>query len=147
MPRDRQKIGPPPEFTTCDPLSRVFPTSWKATWFRRHALAGENGVAVYTCPICNRPFDHSMIDFLHGDHVWPYSLFGETSWANYQLICGTCNVAKGNKLDKDVRSLLGAGEFRTTLIKYLESQITAGTLTKDSILTNLLGTPLQAPQC
>jgi hypothetical protein len=79
-----------------------------------------------------------MIDFLHGDHVWPYSLFGETSWDNYQLICGACNLAKGNRLDNDVRRLLGRGEFRGTVIGFLEQQILAGNLTTDNILENLL---------
>jgi hypothetical protein len=80
-----------------------------------------------------------MIDYLHGDHIWPYSLFGETSWANYQLICGNCNAAKSNRLDSDVRKTLGGGAFRKGVIAFLRQQINDGSLSIDAVLTNILG--------
>jgi len=79
-----------------------------------------------------------MIEYLQGDHIWPYSLFGETSWANYQLICGSCNAAKSNRLDGDVRKLLGSGEFRNQFATFLRKHLEQGTIASDMILKSIL---------
>ena len=85
-----------------------------------------------------RRFDHRDIDYLQGDHVWPYSLFGESSWANYQLICGNCNASKSNKLETDVRRVLGDGEFRNMVSRFLCQQIETGKLLTDPLLLKTL---------
>src|SRR5437588_6921592 len=103
MPGDRKEIGGAPAYITCEPLARSFPAGWKDVWFRRQAAPDQHGAMIYRCPICARGFDHTMIDYLQGDHIWPYSLFGETAWTNYQLICGNCNAAKSNRLDTEIR--------------------------------------------
>ena len=118
------KIGPSPLYLACDPLSRMFPPGWKDIYFRRLAVREDDG---------------TDIGYLQGDHVWPYSLFGETSWSNYQLICGNCNASKSNKLENDVRKTLGAGEFRRMVSTFLSQQIEAGSLTSDPFLGKMLG--------
>jgi 5-methylcytosine-specific restriction endonuclease McrA len=62
---------------------------------------------------------------LQGDHIWPWSLFGETSWQNYQLICGSCNLKKKDKIDNQIRIILGNGEFRNLVKAYLKSKLPA----------------------
>lgn len=76
---------------------------------------------MYRCPMCQNDFDHSDIDFLEGDHIWPYSMFGETSWENYQLLCGSCNASKKNFMDREIRAALGGGDFRRLVLNYLRS--------------------------
>lgn len=133
-----KEIGEAPLYINCDPLSRTFPAGWKDVWFRRQAIADEHGVVCYTCPLCSQRFDHRMIKYLQGDHIWPYSLFGETSWENYQLICGSCNAAKSNRLDKDIRELLGSGDFRRMVSVFLRKHVEAGSLSMDATLKAIL---------
>jgi len=138
MPDNRKEIGDPPRYIGCDPLSRSFPPEWKDVWFRRQAASKEDGAISYVCPHCGGDFDHTMIHHLQGDHVWPYSLFGETSWYNYQLICGSCNASKSNRLETEVRRVLGGGEFRRIVSEFLRNQIETGKLTDDPIVRAML---------
>ena len=105
----------------CDPTARVFPRDWVSTYFR-HNLS-KTGKDHYECPICKTCFDHTQIDCLCGDHIWPYSLMGETSWDNYQLLCRTCNVRKKNFINNEVRKVLGDGSFRGMVFKYIKDRI------------------------
>jgi hypothetical protein len=139
MPENSREVGVAPLYITCDPLSRTFPPGWKDVCFRRMARLDDDGIVRYTCPLCCRSFDHRYIDHLQGDHVWPYSLFGESSWANYQLICGNCNASKSNKLETDVRRVLGDGEFRRMVARFLCQQVETGRLLSDPILLKTLG--------
>jgi hypothetical protein len=123
MSKDRASIGTAPEFFPADPLARQFPSEWKSIYFRRQALRGQDGVARYRCPLCNGLFDHSDIDSLAGDHIWPYSLCGETSWQNYQLLCSSCNGRKSNFVGIDLRKVLGEGAFRELVTKFLREQV------------------------
>jgi hypothetical protein len=134
----RNEIGDPPIFKSL-PLARTFPPEWRDVWFRRQARSDEHGVIKYICPLCGRGFDHRQIEHLQGDHIWPYSLFGETSWSNYQLICGSCNAAKGNRLENDVRRVLGAGEFRRIVSEFLALQIESRKLADDPFIRRVLG--------
>ena len=144
MPENRLEVGAPPLYIACEPLSRTFPSGWKDVWFRRLARIDDDGVLRYQCPICGEHFDHLDIDYLEGDHVWPYSLFGETSWANYQLICGNCNAVKSNKLETDVRRLLGVGEFRLMVCEFLRKQRETGKLADSPWLCTMLRlTPIE----
>jgi HNH endonuclease len=148
MPKDRQHVGLHPKYISCDsPLSRNFPEGWKDIMFR---LSGKKdvgqGAFYYTCPICGTKFDFSSIDHLQGDHIWPYSLFGDTKWENYQLICGKCNAAKGNRLDVDVRRVLGSGAFRLLVAAFLEEKIQTGELTKDAVIKSILGSSQNPPE-
>jgi HNH endonuclease len=138
MSGNSEEIGEPPAYITCEPLSRIFPAGWKDIFFRRLGKRGDNGLISYTCPVCHRKFDHSLIDHLQGDHIWPYSLFGESSWDNYQLICGDCNAAKNNRLNMEVRKVLGAGEFRDIVAAFLRKQIEVGALSEDAVLNSFL---------
>ncbi|MDZ4685113.1 MAG: HNH endonuclease [Planctomycetaceae bacterium] len=81
------------------------------------------------CPICRKGFDHTEIEYLQGDHIWPYSLFGESSWANYQLICGSCNARKRDFVEHAIRLVLGDGSFRRIVCGHLEEAVAAGKLT------------------
>ncbi len=66
--------------------------------------------------------------------MWPYSLFGDTSWANYQLIYGACNVAKSNLLETEIRHALGSGEFRRMVSQFLREEVEAGRLSESSFI-------------
>ena len=92
----------------------------------------------YTCPICEKKFDFRSFSELQGDHIWPYSLFGETTWENYQLICGKCNKQKGNHLDGDVHRVLGSGKFRELVSMFLQEKVETGELPKDAVMRSLL---------
>jgi 5-methylcytosine-specific restriction endonuclease McrA len=146
MSKNRPDVGPPPQFIRCDPLSRDFPEGWKDIIFRR-SIRRDNGVCYYTCPICRKNFDHSSIDHLHGDHVWPYSLFGATKWENYQLICGNCNSTKGNRLNREVRRVLGTGSFHNLVATFLQEKIETGALTEDAVLRSILAAPVSGEFC
>lgn len=127
-----------PSLFPCNPLAREFPPEWKDVWFRRKAVRCDDGVFRFECPLCHHLFDHSDIAYLQGDHIWPYSLCGESSWANYQLICGSCNASKNAFIDSQIRSILGGGEFRRMVVEYLRKAIEAGSLGPDIGLLNLL---------
>lgn len=134
-----EAIGSPPAHLTCDPLARTFPACWKDTWFRRRVQRDQSGRFVYLCPICNLSYDHRMIEYLQGDHIWPYSLFGPTSWDNYQLICGDCNRTKSNKLNSDIRRALGEIAFREIVATHLATLVAAEVLDRDAVIQSLLG--------
>jgi hypothetical protein len=139
MSDDRIDVGAPPLYIPCDPLSRTFPSGWKDVYFRRFARPDEDGVIRYACPLCDRRFDHRDIDYLQGDHIWPYSLFGESSWANYELICGNCNASKSNKLQTDFRRVLGNSAFRLMACRFLCKEIASGNLDDSRVLRRMLG--------
>jgi 5-methylcytosine-specific restriction endonuclease McrA len=139
MQDNRTALIPPPQFIPCDPLSRYFPAGWKDYYFR---ACGKPDLArgyVYYCPICQKGFDHSEIDFLEGDHIWPYSMFGETSWENYQLICGSCNASKTDFVEHQIRSALGAGDFRRLIVEQLGRLREKGLIADSALLRQLLG--------
>jgi hypothetical protein len=138
MSENRFGVGLAPSYIVCDPRSRMFPAGWKDIWFRRRAVRDADGVPRYTCPICQAKFDHQLIDFLQGDHIWPYSLFGETSWENYQLICGSCNVSKSNFLDVEIRKALGSGSFRALITTFLWNRVEVGSLARNAVLESIL---------
>lgn len=119
-------------------LARTFPVEWRDVCFRRLATPCIDGVKRYQCPLCERLFDHSDVDYLQGDHVWPYSMCGETSWDNYQLICGSCNASKRDYIDNEIRRLLGAGEFRRMVGTYLDKHVSDGDLSPGCGLSDLL---------
>jgi hypothetical protein len=137
MQEDREDLAP--TFFPSDPGARFFPAEWRDVWFRRHSSRLSDGVSRYQCPACGKWFDHSDIDILQGDHIWPYSLFGETSWKNYRLICASCNAAKSNFVETNIRSVLGRGEFRALIFGYLERQLDDKVLSSKSSLEDLLG--------
>lgn len=109
----------PPRHYPCHPTARYFPSGWKSVWFRRNSTVNQSGVREYACPYCERAFTAHDLDVLQGDHIWPYSLFGPTTWDNYHLICGRCNARKGNWLDEDIRKILSTQAFRKQLIDYI----------------------------
>jgi len=140
MSEDRTKVGDAPQASSlkCNPISRDFPPGWKDVWFRRMASRDEDGIVRYACPLCGRRFDHRDINYLQGDHVWPYSLFGDTSWENYQLICGACNAAKSNVLELEIRRVLGSGEFRLIVGRFLRDQIAAAILSQSPFIRHIV---------
>ena len=138
MPENIAKLDDSPLFIKCDPLSRQFPREWRDIRFRRSSLPNDDGKASYSCPICLLNFDHTEIEFLQGDHIWPYSLFGETSWANYQLICGSCNARKRDFVDRSIRQILGAGKFREQVCDFLRQSVTEGTIEETDLVKLLL---------
>jgi hypothetical protein len=138
MPEDIEGVDEPPLFFPCEPLARQFPTEWRDTRFRRSAIRTADGDLLYHCPICKTGFDHTDIDFLQGDHIWPYSLFGETSWANYQLICGSCNSRKRDFIDEAVRRILGEGYFRKAVCYYLRLAAIEGRISRSEMVALLL---------
>jgi hypothetical protein len=138
MQADRAEINPPPLHFACDPLAREFPPEWKDVYFRQRAVVDMDGVPRYECPLCNQRFDHRDIDFLQGDHIWPYSVFGDTTWGNYQLICGRCNASKRNYIGRELRVILGQGEFRRMLVEYLRTMVANGRLAEHHLPRDLL---------
>jgi hypothetical protein len=75
---------------------------------------------------------------LQGDHVWPYSLFGDSSWANYQLICGSCNARKRDFIDSAIRDVLGGGQFRKLVCEYLRQAASTGNLDQSEMTALML---------
>jgi hypothetical protein len=132
--------GPPPAYIPSDPLSRRFPIEWKSTYFRRAAPYG-----TYKCPLCLESFTHEDIDSLEGDHIWPWSFFGDTSWANYRLICSRCNVLRSNKIDTIVRQTLGRGQFREMIISFLRQNLPDWE--SDPIVLDLVSHSLDIQSC
>jgi 5-methylcytosine-specific restriction endonuclease McrA len=130
-----------PSFFECDPLAREFPREWKDIWFRKYSRIDDDGVPKYECPLCKKLFDHSTISQLQGDHIWPYSMFGETSPANYQLLCGRCNAKKHDYINHKIRRTLGNGQFRSLIATYLQQMVSSGVLEEDAILEELLAEP------
>jgi len=110
----------PPQFIDCNTTRRTFPCEWKSTYFRHYCI--NKKVNNYPCPICGDQYDHTRLDYLFGDHIWPYSLMGETSWENYQLLCGSCNGKKKNFINNDLRKILGNGFFRKYIFDYIQEQ-------------------------
>ncbi|RKH05736.1 HNH endonuclease [Corallococcus sp. CA047B] len=54
---------------------------------------------MYTCPECLRGFSGPAgLKQLHADHKLARSRGGKTVWENLVLLCGPCNLTKGNKL-------------------------------------------------
>ena len=45
------------------------------------------------CALCGFPLDARM----HVDHIVPRKLGGKNRMSNYQLVCASCNLAKGAK--------------------------------------------------
>lgn len=136
MSENIQSVNPP-AYIPSDPLSRSFPPDWKDIWFRTRGNRELDGVWRYTCPICKKKFDHAFIDHLQCDHIWPYSLFGETAWENFQLICGNCNARKSNFVHTEIRKALGSGMFRNLVATFLK-QIGTNVLGQTPILENIL---------
>lgn len=137
MQPDKCKVAP--LNFQCDPLTRFFPSEWKDIWFRRYSKEYNDGIPQYECPLCKKLFNHSNIGYLQGDHIWPYSMCGETSWANYRLICGSCNVAKRDYIDHSIRKLLGRSEFRQLVAGYLQGVLSQEQLESPIILQDILG--------
>lgn len=132
----RQMDSPP---SSCDPLDRMFPADWKIAWFRRRARVKEGSpYPVITCPICSSDFDFSRLDYLEGDHIWPYSLFGETVWENFQLLCGSCNSRKSNALNTQIRRALSNNSFRGMVASHLASSQSFALSEGDPILQSML---------
>lgn len=138
MPEHIEGIDEPPLFFPCDVLARQFPAAWRDIRFRRSATRTPEGQLLYYCPICKAGFDHTDIEYLQGDHIWPYSLFGETSWANYQLICGSCNARKRDFLEDAIRQILGEGRFRKSACDYLRIAANEGRISRTALVTLLL---------
>ncbi len=84
----------PSYLSTCSPDARLFPLDWKVAFYRQHGGCTSEG---YRCPGCSRFFSgDDGFDELHADHRVPFSQGGPTVWANLQLLCGPCNLAKSN---------------------------------------------------
>ncbi len=53
----------------------------------------------YVCPMCRRVFRGPKgFKELAGDHIYPFSKGGLTTWDNLQLICLRCNSQKGSMI-------------------------------------------------
>jgi hypothetical protein len=124
--------------SNCNPLDRIFPADWKIAWFRRRAKIKDGSpYPVITCPICKSDFDFTRLDFLEADHIWPYSLFGETIWENFQLLCGSCNSRKSNALNSHVRLALSNSIFRKMIASHLRSSPELAVLEGDAMFDGL----------
>jgi hypothetical protein len=137
MQEDSERLAP--VLFPSDPRARCFPPEWRDVWFRRRSVKSTDGTSRYQCPGCGRSFDHTDIDTLQGDHIWPYSLFGETSWQNYRLICANCNAAKSNFVETRIRAMLGRGEFRQLIFEYLERHLDDGEFESGPPLEDIIG--------
>lgn len=56
----------------------------------------------WKCVACGRGSREDVI--LHVDHIVPRSRGGADTLGNYQTLCGTCNIGKGNRDDTDLRN-------------------------------------------
>ena len=63
------------------------------------------------CMYCGR---RAGIDLMDVDHKNPFSKGGSDSRRNFQLLCRTCNVRKGNLTDKQFRTRFKAAEVPQT---------------------------------
>ncbi|NTW50400.1 MAG: HNH endonuclease [Chlorobiales bacterium] len=55
----------------------------------------------WKCVACGRTSHDNVI--LHIDHIIPRSRGGSDTIDNYQTLCNTCNLGKGNRDDTDLR--------------------------------------------
>jgi len=82
------------------------------------AIAAESRIAVmpamrwqvlqrdqWKCVACGRGSHDGVI--LHVDHIVPRSRGGTDGLGNYQTLCSTCNLGKGNRDSTDLRGLVG----------------------------------------
>ena len=58
-------------------------------------LPHSNGGKRRECPGCDR---RKYFDDFHLDHIQPKSRGGNDTDGNKQLLCGACNIVKGNRL-------------------------------------------------
>jgi hypothetical protein len=128
----------PQQWFPCKPSDRDFPRQWAAYVFREESKPQDDGISRYSCPLCGVLFDHTQLESLAGDHIWPFSLFGDTTSSNYQLICATCNKQKSNAVDVDIRRVLGSGEFRRLVCEFLRLQLAQGQIADSPYLKNIL---------
>ena len=78
------------------PRARMFPASWRDAAIREVYDKAAGGVV---CPHCTGVFRRpAELRRLQGDHVIPWSRGGLTTWANLQLLCGSCNLRKNAKI-------------------------------------------------
>lgn len=47
------------------------------------------------CPCCNKRFN---LDYMEGDHIYPWSKGGWTAWSNLQMLCKDCNNKKSDTI-------------------------------------------------
>lgn len=86
----------PTDLESVDPTSRTFPSSWKDAAIRALFDDVEGGVLCVGCNQYKR--GRRELRGLHGDHIMPWSRGGLSTWENFQLLCGSCNLDKSNNI-------------------------------------------------
>lgn len=86
---------PPRRLPPLDVRARIYPPSWKDAAVRRLFDEQLQGVV---CPLCRVVLSGRRgLASLQADHIVPWSKGGLTTWANLQLLCRRCNVAKSDR--------------------------------------------------
>lgn len=83
--------------------SRTGTTTWKT--LRKRAIYRAKRAGLTNCPLCNVELDYDVgltSRSAEVDHVLPHSKGGEDHIDNVMVICRTCNLRKGNRVDTDV---------------------------------------------
>jgi 5-methylcytosine-specific restriction endonuclease McrA len=87
--------SPPSNLESVNAAARLFPASWRDAAIRRCFDPVIGGIK---CLSCGRLFaGRKGLMSLHADHIIPWSKGGLTIWGNLQLLCGKCNIRKGNR--------------------------------------------------
>jgi len=83
------------------------------------------------CNICRREVP---IDWVHGDHIEPWSLGGRTALENCQALCGACNLKKGSQPQAEIERHFDPGVLRPAANDLRPWQVEALELTAGAIL-------------
>jgi len=86
----------PKNLEVVDLRSRFFPVSWKDAAIRVLYDTAIGGVLCTGCGSILR--SRAELRTLHSDHIIPWSTGGLTIWENLHLLCGACNLSKGDNL-------------------------------------------------
>jgi 5-methylcytosine-specific restriction endonuclease McrA len=86
---------PPSNLELADPTDRQYPASWRDAAIRTLFDPAVGGVLCCGCKYWFKGLKN--LSLLEADHILPWAKGGLTTWENLQILCRTCNRAKGCK--------------------------------------------------
>jgi 5-methylcytosine-specific restriction endonuclease McrA len=63
---------------------------------------------------------------------------GDSSWSNFRLLCGACNIRRSNYVEGDIRKALATDDFRNIVATYLSKKRQIGDLPDSPFLDELI---------
>ena len=89
--------------------------------YHHKARAKRIAKTIHQCPGCNQQISEQNPITI--DHVWPTSRGGIDHTINYELICQTCNMTKGNILPTISRIKALSSACITTINQYKHAKV------------------------